>query len=104
MYMQRAMSVQRRVYAHHTLLPKTALRAGTPRRVSDSSSTSSCRRDATWMSSVISAMRCSCRLISEGCSEGGRRSISKNCAAVGDGESADAISSKMVGRSRLPWL
>ena len=57
-----------------TLLPKTLLSALSPRRTSALSITSSCSRLATWISSVISAMRCCCRRCSAGCTFGGRSS------------------------------
>mmetsp|Transcript_16159 Transcript_16159/g.48419 ORF Transcript_16159/g.48419 Transcript_16159/m.48419 type:complete len:231 (+) Transcript_16159:5419-6111(+) len=85
-----------------TLLPKVILSAFRPRRMLAESMTSSCSRLATWISSVISAMRCCRRRWSVTWMAGGRMSTASMSGRGRPAARDDAISSRMVGLNRFP--
>ena len=99
-----AQQVPPRRRAARTLLPKAMLSARSPRRVDAASMTSSCSSDATWIISVISAIRCCRRLASVTCVLAGRSSTTRKADDGTIEVSAEAMSSRIVGRSRLPSL
>mmetsp|Transcript_34606 Transcript_34606/g.87549 ORF Transcript_34606/g.87549 Transcript_34606/m.87549 type:complete len:207 (-) Transcript_34606:257-877(-) len=84
------------------LLPMISFTDATPLRVTASSSTSSCSRDATWISSAISATRCCLRLGSGARTLAGLLSTPRQSKGGGSEERALAMSMMSVGRRRLP--